>query len=80
MSDGPTFDEAVIRLAASAMACGVHLGVYDLTGLTVRLSRSGHTAALGDVLRDDAIRLLELRPRLAQDIRDALAAEKAGAP
>lgn len=79
MSDGPTFDEAVIHLTSVAMASGVTLPLYDDLALAERLHRAGPTAALGDVLRDDAIRLLELRPRLAQDIRDALVAESAGA-
>ena len=79
MSGGPTFDEAVIRLAAAAMASGVTLPLYDDLALAERLHRAGPTAALVQLLlRDDAIRLLELRPRLAQDIRDALVAESAG--
>lgn len=79
MSDGPTFDEAVIHLTSVAMASGVHLGVVDLPKLAAIL-RDTEPLGLGEAMRDDAIRLLELRPILVQDIRDALAAEKAGAP
>lgn len=63
-------DAAIRRLASAAMGYGVSLATEGREQLAADLLRAGERATLADALMPHVEKLLAIRPRLVDDLRE----------